>query len=178
MRQHSLEFNQSDIAGNAATGDAGDTGRSVCGLSAAYAIPAAAQTRPLVWGLAGFLVGAVFWHLIGFWVFVSEVVLKGPELGQPAAVARDETALRLRDLAARSAGYRVRSGSAACVALALDRRSGQTRPTACIETPHPGRVALHTSRRGDRAPLRPENASAATSGPGRAPAAADVAAAD
>lgn len=30
-------------------------------------------------GLAGFVLGAIFWHLVGFWSFVSHVVLKGPD---------------------------------------------------------------------------------------------------
>ncbi|MGE0022330.1 MAG: hypothetical protein AB7S70_01715, partial [Hyphomicrobium sp.] len=31
----------------------------------------------LGWSVIGFVVGAVFWHFIGFWGFVSEVVLAG-----------------------------------------------------------------------------------------------------
>lgn len=31
----------------------------------------------LGWGVMGFLVGAVFWHFVGFWGFVSSVVLRG-----------------------------------------------------------------------------------------------------
>lgn len=31
----------------------------------------------LGWGAMGFLVGAVFWHFVGFWGFVSTVVLSG-----------------------------------------------------------------------------------------------------
>lgn len=33
------------------------------------------------WGLLGFLIGAVFWHFIGFWGFVSEVVYTGRPAG-------------------------------------------------------------------------------------------------
>ena len=31
----------------------------------------------LGWSVIGFVGGAVFWHFIGFWGFVSEVVLAG-----------------------------------------------------------------------------------------------------
>ena len=31
-------------------------------------------TPAVVWGLSGFVFGAVFWHFIGFWGFVSDVV--------------------------------------------------------------------------------------------------------
>lgn len=34
--------------------------------------PATLASR-IGWGLAGFLVGAIFWHFVGFWTFLSEV---------------------------------------------------------------------------------------------------------
>ena len=30
------------------------------------------------WGIGGFLLGAICWHLVGFWNFVGDVVLSGP----------------------------------------------------------------------------------------------------
>lgn len=34
-------------------------------------------TTPIAWGIAGFVIGAVFWHSIGFWGFVERIVYKG-----------------------------------------------------------------------------------------------------
>ena len=54
-----------------------------CEPPTASAHVAAADTLPasrygnLLWALIGFLVGAAFWHFVGFWGFVSDVVLKG-----------------------------------------------------------------------------------------------------
>jgi hypothetical protein len=46
--------------------------------------------RPLVVALGssifGFCCGALFWHAVGFWSFVSDVVLKGPDDGHSVAV--------------------------------------------------------------------------------------------
>jgi hypothetical protein len=38
--------------------------------------------------VAGFITGALFWHTIGFWNFVSDVVLKGPDEAQSIALAQ------------------------------------------------------------------------------------------
>ena len=35
--------------------------------------------RPVLWGLAGFIVGVGFWHAVGFWSFVSAVLVPPPE---------------------------------------------------------------------------------------------------
>lgn len=61
------------------------------------------------WGIAGFLVGAIFWHFVGFWVFVSQVVLKGhPE--EVRAVAQT---------------------GIACTELVLNRQTKQTEAVSC-----------------------------------------------
>lgn len=80
----------------------------------------------------GFLVGAVFWHFVGFWGFVREVVLKGPE---PEV-------------------SRVAQTGPQCTALVLDRASGHVRIDACpadapwlIEAPGGGRGDLLTPAR-------------------------------
>lgn len=45
--------------------------------------------------LLGFVTGAVFWHSIGFWSFVSTVVLKGPEDEITSPVRETQTAARV-----------------------------------------------------------------------------------
>lgn len=39
--------------------------------------PQATWRTPIAWAGVGFLVGAIFWHFIGFWGFVSDIVLNG-----------------------------------------------------------------------------------------------------
>ncbi len=93
--------------------------------------PAATPSRPasqlwaaLLWGGLGFVAGAVFWHLVGFWSFLSEVVLdrttgpqaaeaSSPPIGLPAKVVLVDTAR--------------------CTALALDRRAKLTLAVPCPE---------------------------------------------
>lgn len=67
-------------------------------------------TNSLLWGVLGFIVGAVFWHFIGFWGFVSEVVFVGRSMHEDRLV--DQT-------------------GANCVQLAIDRGSGIVRPEHC-----------------------------------------------
>ena len=78
-----------------------------------------AHAAPLAWGFGGFLIGAIFWHAIGFWSFLGEVVLKAPE-PRVSVVAR--TALP--------------SGLPNCTALAIDRATGRTLSIPCAETLH------------------------------------------
>jgi hypothetical protein len=80
---------------------------------------------PIAWGLGGFLIGAIFWHLIGFWGFLSTVVLKGPETAvsevvwqQPVMVARQ--AIRPATLPN-------------CTVLVLNRSTGLTSGVPCPE---------------------------------------------
>jgi hypothetical protein len=39
---------------------------------------AGSRSSPWLWGLAGFVFGIAFWHLIGFWGFMAQVVLPTP----------------------------------------------------------------------------------------------------
>jgi hypothetical protein len=85
----------------------------------------------LAWCTAGFLAGAAFWHFVGFWGFISAVVLGGPDPERELFSARPISIVSPKgsDLAPTLAG-KARVGSA-CVALALDRVSGQTRRVPC-----------------------------------------------
>ena len=67
------------------------------------------------WGVSGFIVGAIFWHFIGFWGFVSEVVFSN----RP----------RLEDRVVQQAGPH-------CIELVLDRTTGTVQGTECaLEAP-------------------------------------------
>lgn len=72
--------------------------------------PASASRLATVgWGFLGFIVGAAFWHFIGFWGFVSDVVLKGHP--------NDERVIA-------QTGHD-------CVELAIDRKTGAVTSVAC-----------------------------------------------
>jgi len=78
-----------------------------------------ARAAPLAWGFGGFLIGAIFWHAIGFWGFLGEVILKGSE-PQASVVARTALPASVPN----------------CTALAIDRTTGRTRSIPCAEALH------------------------------------------
>ncbi len=61
------------------------------------------------WGLVGFLVGAVFWHFVGFWGFVRDVVYNGRSTEE----------------------YFVEQTGRDCVSLQLDRATGAVTSVRC-----------------------------------------------
>lgn len=75
------------------------------------------RLRPFAWGFGGFLIGAIFWHMIGFWGFLSAVVLKGPEAGV-SVISRPVV---------------VPAGLPNCTGLALNRTTGRTTSVPCPE---------------------------------------------
>lgn len=98
----------------------------------------------LGWSVIGFVGGAVFWHFIGFWTFVADVVLAGGTSASalPSAEARREW---------------VRMAEAepvhACTVLSLDRETGRTSASACLALrPLP---ADHGNGREDRLAANP-----------------------
>ncbi len=128
-----------------------------------------------VWsGLAGFVLGAIFWHLVGFWSFVSHVVFKGPtgdttsgvEAGALPATRRDglkqrETAkaseqAKLKDPVsgeARPLDATAAGGGSTCASL--ERTGRVTRASACGD-----RVLPTLTNRGGNAAPREDLASA------------------
>ncbi len=83
------------------------------------------------WALPGFLIGTVFWHFVGFWGFVSHVVL-----GEiPAEQAGPTPLLAVVRAADEPAANNATTSASACVALALDRATGTTRSKACDGRP-------------------------------------------
>lgn len=114
----------------------------------------------LGWSVIGFLLGAVFWHFVGFWSFVSEVVLARhstapAERLQPVAAQLDST--KTSPLAA---GW--------CTALHLDRKTGATSAATCVRN-HPPASSQGVKPREDRAAVADgQSAWAAPSPPARA----------
>jgi hypothetical protein len=83
----------------------------------------------LAWCTAGFLIGAAFWHLVGFWSFVSYVVLGGPTPQVSFASARPLTVASA--VQASVPAKPAIGGRPSCITLALDRSTGKTRPEPC-----------------------------------------------
>lgn len=87
----------------------------------------------LGWSVLGFVGGAVFWHFIGFWGFVSDVVLAG---GSPRPVA-ERAAILASGPEAKAGAIEVADATSAgaCTLLSLDRRTGTTSARPC-DTDH------------------------------------------
>ena len=86
----------------------------------------------LGWSVIGFVGGAVFWHFVGFWGFVSDVVLaKEPFTFLPAGLqATHESSPEVR-----SRWIQVADADTAgtpCTLLSLDRRTGVTSARPCV----------------------------------------------
>lgn len=103
---------------------------------------------PLVWGGLGFVCGALAWHAIGFWSFVSDVVLNTQDArarsepllphiaaGYPVTPS-DQGGAQHATTAAVAVKTTAASGlaKAVCVALVLDRQTGTTRTGDCEDT--------------------------------------------
>ncbi|MEQ1716678.1 MAG: hypothetical protein ABL907_11945 [Hyphomicrobium sp.] len=135
--------------------------------------PVAASTArrdktPFIWGGLGFLAGALAWHVLGFWWFVSGVVLntndarRAAEISVPNLNASPGAAFTAQ-VAATKAPAATRSPatpparineSALCVAVALDRNGGPALKGPCASTGSALRDAGF-NRRADRLVLRP-----------------------
>jgi hypothetical protein len=82
----------------------------------------------LAWGGLGFVTGAIFWHVVGFWTFLSDVVLKAPDRAAKAALL-SAAAVPARPKTNLPTVYMVEP--ATCSALALDRQSNRTMLQPC-----------------------------------------------
>jgi hypothetical protein len=101
----------------------------------------------IIWGGIGFLSGAVFWHAVGFWGFLGDVVLNGSTDARASAVEA------LPVIAADAPGVPLPTfflvDADKCTALVIDRPSNRTRKLPCPETG----LALRLEPTGDREDL-------------------------
>ncbi len=91
-------------------------------------------TAPLLWCALGFLSGAIFWHVVGFWGFVSTAVFEGDKARPQIAAGTtplETGSIDTRKAAATAAKTSPVKSVLACAALTLDRSSGQTSMSAC-----------------------------------------------
>ena len=77
----------------------------------------------LVWSASGFLAGAIFWHAVGFWRFVSDIVLDPAPGPAQMAAAAPQSQVSLPTI------YLV--DPAKCTALILDRKTNSTVVQPC-----------------------------------------------
>ena len=136
--------------------DAADASARTSGGRTIWQSPAnavAARPRQRRWhslasGLVGFAVGALFWHMIGFWGFVTTVVLKGPIDDRVRTAAEPPLPVVSRELRpslswsrapARSpkAPQLVQVMPESCSSLHLDRTVGTTSLIECVATDRP-----------------------------------------
>lgn len=91
---------------------------------------AAAVRRPArgaaLWATIGFVSGAVFWHAVGFWTFMSELVLNGRE-----ASASEEMIEVAADIETGSLPSVYRVDPRKCTSLVLNREANYTAAQAC-----------------------------------------------
>jgi hypothetical protein len=77
-----------------------------------------------LWCAGGFCAGALFWYAVGFWRFVSEVVLdSGPQLTPAMAASARPSGATLPTV------YLI--DPANCTALVLDRKTNSTEMRPC-----------------------------------------------
>jgi hypothetical protein len=99
----------------------------------------------LLWGGLGFIAGAVFWHLVGFWSFVAEVVLDRTAAAQASVVAPPPASNAVHGV--------VLVEAARCTTLVLDRRSNLTMALPCSNDGLALRLVPETAVRDDLAAL-------------------------
>ncbi len=104
----------------------------------------------LGWSVIGFLLGAVFWHFVGFWSFVSDVVLAGHPSGsvdrsraEAPQIEASQTAADISDAPLVMAW---------CTALQLDRKTGTISSGACGQDFSPSH-GTSVKQREDRAAI-------------------------
>jgi hypothetical protein len=98
--------------------------RETLGSAAANATGRWRYRTALLWSAGGFLAGALFWHAIGFWQFVSDVVFDpapSPTAQMTAVAPPSQIALPTIYLV----------DPANCTALLLDRKTNSTVMQPC-----------------------------------------------
>ena len=92
----------------------------------------------LLWSAGGFLAGALFWHAVGFWRFIADVVFEPPPRPEQAAAVAPPSRVSLPTI------YMVEPAN--CTALILDRKTNSTFMQPC---PRDG-LALRLEANGER----------------------------
>lgn len=118
------------------------------------------ELRGIHWGVAGFLAGTVFWHLVGFWDFVGRIVFRdsGRKVVEVSEVQAPPTARSQKPRTAKLEGTLEGAepivtgsiaGAVSCIELRRDA-DGATSAGACSGEARPLKPG-NFLRRGDRA---------------------------
>jgi hypothetical protein len=112
-----------------------------------------------VWLSLGFMAGMVAWHAVGFWGFVSDTVLHGPDRGSqvssqisaapPASIKTTTVKSMTVDHITTGSLQTFSPRAGACMALTRDVTTGETLALTCAGDTQPMRDAGRR-RRGDR----------------------------
>ncbi|HKZ97298.1 MAG TPA: hypothetical protein VJ045_09985 [Hyphomicrobiaceae bacterium] len=133
MLSVAIDGNSGDLAGpfDAGIASQGPSGDETLRISPRARV--AAWLDALAFGVLGFLAGIVFWHFVGFWGFVSEVVLMGPIDPDRLMHAADSPAPRFENGRADPVASTRASRAGGCAMLVLDRATGRTHVAPCGE---------------------------------------------
>jgi hypothetical protein len=122
----------------------------------------AGASSPVTWCALGFFAGAVFWHFVGFWDFVSQTVLEGRPGAQQTISSADHSPNPKPS--PRDAIQPIVTKHASCAVLALNRVTGETIMSVCTgDAWHHRQTGLGT--RQDRLPIStPEHSGTGVAG--------------
>jgi hypothetical protein len=98
-----------------------------------------------LWTTIGFVCGAIFWHAVGFWTFMSDMMFNGD-----AAAASHQAELSSDPIETGSLPTIYRIDPASCTSLELDRLSNRIEVRPCPNEGLALRLESETTR-GDMA---------------------------
>lgn len=84
---------------------------------------------PIIWAGFGFVAGMLAWHVIGFWSFVSDVTFNDQARTAAASSGGPQRSAAVFSHKPNTSSDNPRNRN--CVALAIDRTSGDAKPGAC-----------------------------------------------
>jgi hypothetical protein len=88
--------------------------------------PRKSYRSAFAYGLLGFILGAVFWHFVGFWDFLGQLLFKGGSTTVEFAQAPPAIKLKDRVALTATAPFVLAASAEACTNLRLDRTTGET----------------------------------------------------
>ena len=98
--------------------------------------PLKRATRSAIgYGLLGFFLGALFWHFVGFWDFVGQLMFKGGSNG--TEIAQGPPPVKLKERVSGTSAIAVAVSPEACTMLQLNRSTGETAAVPCEGDPLP-----------------------------------------
>lgn len=127
------------------TAQSGDAAASEPPIAKAGKVKRGARSA-IGYGLLGFVLGAVFWHFVGFWDFVGQLMFKGGAAG--TEIVQGPPPIKLRERVSGVSAIAIVASTEACTMLRLDRGTGETAAVPCAGDPLPLR-GIKPARRED-----------------------------